>query len=453
MAQRNHSQTPGSPERPTTPTRGAMADILNFTQQITPRKTPRRYAQLRADIQARANDADEDHRALIRRIADLENQASLFQRPQKRCRRNNCAADADENIENLTTLERRCRAAGCHFALEESLFLVDPQRIWTVNKDDSFDSDNEFEDEDTRIQGQLRDVLGMLPSDAQPLRKNPMIGGSFMDGMDGERGTMSTRLRVQALANIVANVKPFATSAGRKEAFADLIGYSENTDTGDWYYKPLTAEILYDVYDGTCNLDHIFRNSLLLKLSSHPFNLPGAVGLLEGRSRMPQAKCVERMYRIKRTSPGMIANAAVLAIWLHSADVELVQIGNQTEINYTKRYEIYLARICRGLHMRKRWARDLFTYWDSILFPHAEDSLGENLSTNQQAEQDELNEAMDIFDDAPSVPSVLSASRPLRRSRLDAAGFEPRTLPHPTADKRAAAVSNAAIANATNAKR
>ncbi|KAJ7633506.1 hypothetical protein B0H17DRAFT_961770, partial [Mycena rosella] len=249
------------------------------------------------------------------------------------------------------------------FALEESLFLVDPQRIWTVNEDDSLDSDNEFEDEDTRIQGQLRD---------------------FMDGMDGERGTMSTRLRVQALANIVADVKPFATSAGRKEAFADLIGYSENTDTGDWYYKPLTAEILYDVYDGTCNLDHMFRNPLLLKITASLIRgAQGAVGLLEGRSRMPQAKCVERMYRIKRTSPGMIANAAVLAIWLHSADIELVQIGNQTEINYAKRYEIYLARICRGLRMRKRWARNLFTYWDSILFPHAEDSLGDNLSANQ----------------------------------------------------------------------
>ncbi|KAJ7675412.1 hypothetical protein B0H14DRAFT_2656480 [Mycena olivaceomarginata] len=293
-----------------------MADILNLTQQITPRKTLRCCAQLRADIQARANDTNEDHHTLIRCIADLENQA--------------------------ITLERRCRAAGRHFTLEESLFLVDPQCIWTVNEDNSFDSDNEFEDENTQIQGQLRDVLGMLPSDARPLRKNPMIGSSFMDSIDGERGTMSTHLRVQALVIIVADVKPFATSAGCKEAFADLIGYSKNTDTGDWYYMPLTAEILYNVYDGICNLDHIFRNSLLLK---------GAVGLLEGKSRMPQAKCVERMYRIKHTSPGMIANTAVLAIWLHSADVELVQIGNQTEINYAKRYEIYLKQICRGLRM------------------------------------------------------------------------------------------------------
>jgi hypothetical protein len=52
--------------------------------------------------------------------------------------------------------------------------------------------------------------------------------------------------------------KPFATSAGHKEAFTDLVGYSENTDTGDWYYKPLTAEILYDVYNGICNLVNLY---------------------------------------------------------------------------------------------------------------------------------------------------------------------------------------------------
>ncbi|KAJ7687072.1 hypothetical protein B0H14DRAFT_3534275 [Mycena olivaceomarginata] len=243
MAQRNHSHTPSFPERPTTPTRGAMADILNLTQQITPRKTLRCCAQLRADIQARANDANEDHHAPIRRIADLENQA--------------------------ITLERRCRAAGRHFTLEESLFLVDPQCIWTVNEDNSFDSDNEFEDENTQIQGQLRDVLGMLLSNARPLRKNPMIGSSV-----AERGTMSTHLRVQALVNIVADVKPFATSAGCKEALRTSSDTPRTRTPVDWYYMPLTAEILYDMYDGTCNLDHIFRNSLLLKVSSHPCNLP-----------------------------------------------------------------------------------------------------------------------------------------------------------------------------------
>jgi hypothetical protein len=91
---------------------------------------------------------------------------------------------------------------------------------------------------------------------------------------------------------------------------------------------------------------------------------------------------------------------------LHSADTELVQIGQQTEINHVKRYEIYLERICLGLRMRKRWARDLLTHWYGILFPHSEDSLGEGLSVNQQAEPDELDEAMDIFDDTPSVQSV-----------------------------------------------
>lgn len=82
-------------------------------------------------------------------------------------------------------------------------------------------------------------------------------------------------------------------------------------------------------------------------------------------------------------------------------------------VNYVKRYEIYLARICLGLRMRKRWARDLFTRWDSILFPHAEDSLDVVLSANQKSEEDELDKAMGIFDDAPSVPVPLFRSKRL----------------------------------------
>ncbi|KAJ7836880.1 hypothetical protein B0H14DRAFT_3460424 [Mycena olivaceomarginata] len=47
---------------------------------------------------------------------------------------------------------------------------------------------------------------------------------------------------------------------------------------------------------------------------------------------------------------------------------------------------------------------------------------------------------MDIFDDAPSVPSSPHRGRSAAR---------PRMPPHPTADKRAAAVFRAAVANAS----
>lgn len=65
-----------------------------------------------------------------------------------------------------------------------------------------------------------------------------------------------------------------------------------------------------------------------------------------------------------------------------------------------------LERICVGLRDGKRWARELFTHWDSIIFPHANDSLGQVVSASHQAEQDELDDAMDVFDDAPSASLV-----------------------------------------------
>ncbi|KAJ6493790.1 hypothetical protein DFH09DRAFT_947053 [Mycena vulgaris] len=279
--------------------------------------------------------------------------------------------------------------------------------------------------------------------------------------MDGSRSSTSTRLRTQALPNIVDDANLFGTSASRKEAFSADLGYFKDPDSNDWHYKPLKVPILYDVYNGAIDLDHIFRGPVLLKV--FPFHLPfyhshsfkiyaslirgprGAVGLFEGNSRRPQAKCVESIYRIRRTSPGAIANAAVLAIWLHSPDTELLLAGNESEINYGKRYEIYLERICVGLRDGKRWVRELFTYWDSIIFPHANDSLGQVVSASQQAEQDELDNAMDVFDDAPSASPVghqLYLFFSHLRVHLDAI-----STPFPTPHTRAGLQTRAAPSN------
>ncbi|KAJ6458160.1 hypothetical protein DFH09DRAFT_1115577 [Mycena vulgaris] len=70
-----------------------------------------------------------------------------------------------------------------------------------------------------------------------------------------------------------------------------------------------------------------------------------------------------------------------------------------------------LECICVGLRDGKCWARELYTYWDSIIFPHANDSLGQVVSASQQVEQDELDDTMDVFDDALSASPAPSRRR------------------------------------------
>ncbi|KAF7371553.1 hypothetical protein MVEN_00010300 [Mycena venus] len=245
----------------------------------------------------------------------------------------------------------------------------------------------------------------MLPSDARPLRKERWIMGAFLDGMDNQRSFISHRLRGPSLPNIVEDTKPFTTSRSRFDAFAGLIGHQSANDSSEAFYSPFKAEILYDMYNfRTLDVDHIFKGPILLKIHASLIRGPnGARGLFEGKSKRPQAKCIEKIYHITRTSPGAIANAATLAIWLYSPDTQLVECGDEMGIDYRKRYVEYVTQIRKGLRQEKEWATNLLKHWDGILFPRSEDSLAPSLAANTEAEEDEINEAQDTFENAPTA--------------------------------------------------
>ncbi|KAJ7343740.1 hypothetical protein DFH08DRAFT_701960, partial [Mycena albidolilacea] len=301
--------------------------------------------------------------------------------------------------------------SGRRFVLDEALFFRDPVAIWEVEEDVTFDVKREFDSKVNFIQGQLRYLLAMLPSDARPLRKERWIMGAFLDGMDNQRSFFSHRLRGPSLPNIVEDTTPFTTSRSRFDAFAGLIGHQPANDSSEAFYSPFKAEILYDVYNGSLNVDHIFKGPVLLKIHASLIRGPnGARGLFEGRSKRPQAKCIEKIYHIMRTLPGAIANAAALAIWLYSPDTQLVECGDETGIDYRKRYVQYVTQIRKGLRQEKEWATNLLKHWDGILFPHSEDTLAPSLTANAKAEEDKINKAQDAFENAPTASVVCHLS-------------------------------------------
>ncbi|KAJ7196838.1 hypothetical protein GGX14DRAFT_303646, partial [Mycena pura] len=210
---------------------------------------------------------------------------------------------------------------GRHFLVQEALFLVDPD-VFTVDIDEDFDPRDEFSSDKNKIQGQLRQIMHYLPDDVKRLRTTELISGAFTDGMASQRSSTSNRLRGASLSKIVDNVKPFETSSGRFNAFAELIGYQPGTDTREPYYSKLDVPLLYDAWQGKKDLNSLFRNPIILK-----------------------------------------------SIWLHSADTQLVEIGDETGINYRERHSYYLQRILDGLADNKAWAVGLLAHWDQILFP------------------------------------------------------------------------------------
>ncbi|KAJ6583668.1 hypothetical protein B0H10DRAFT_1962107 [Mycena sp. CBHHK59/15] len=364
------SNLPSSSPLPSSPSR-ATDDLLDLVQQMTPSKPPDVLRRLRRNLQSRVNDVQEDTSSLKRCITDLENQSATTahlrkQRPCCPCRRFN----------------QRTREKGRHFLVQEALFLVDTD-VFTVDEDEDFDPKDEF----TSARTKFKASFGELCATSRTI-----------------------------LAKIVDSVKPFETSSGRFNAFAELIGYQPGTDTREPYYSKLDVSLLYDGWQGKKDVNSLFRNPIILKTYASVIRGPnGADGLFSSKLKRPAAKMVEKMYKICHSVPGAIVNSTILALWLHSADTQLVEIGDETGINYSEHHSYYLQRILDGLADNKDWAVGLLAYWDQILFPDTDTPRDVGGSAGNQCLEAEEDEE-DFFDSAPACETrpAPSPTTPLR---------------------------------------
>ncbi|KAJ7731033.1 hypothetical protein B0H16DRAFT_1773273 [Mycena metata] len=377
------SSQPPSP--PTTP----HNELLELTHKLTPSKTPRA-------------------------LADISNQLGNAPPPRKRRFRHSRATAAENEVENPNNLEERVRDVGRLYAIQYPLFLsTDAVALFATPLDPAFKEATEFATKKSRIQGQLRDIIDILPNDAKDftIRKHEWVARCFEDGLSGQRSNCNTRIRQDSAtyiaanttfkdlsqnppANISVNIEDLNSSSSRFNAFAERIGYQEATSNGDAFYSPLkAAEVLFKDYDGTMNPSKIFRGPALLS------------GLFQGESKLPSARVIERQRHIVRSVPGAIVNSAVLAIWFYSADTQLLSEGDETKINYKQLAEAFMRQICEGMRDNADWVKGLFRYWDDIIFPHADNSHSHTLSDNHKAVCDEID-AMDAAFKAATVPRV-----------------------------------------------
>ncbi|KAJ6627811.1 hypothetical protein B0H10DRAFT_310305 [Mycena sp. CBHHK59/15] len=389
-----------------------LNELLALTQQLTPSKSPRTVRKIRQQIQVQANDAQEEHVNLKRRAVDAEQQADTTRKRRKTRKRGDRARDAEDSEVNAQTTEIRIRDAGRYFAVQKAIFLID-EDVMNTDENEDFDVDHEFDSSENELQGQLRDILAVLPDQVKPKIKQLWVQDSFLDGLHSQRASIRYRLRTEALHVIVEDVKVFATSASRFDAFSELIGYKRATETSEAFYDRFEVPILYDQWDGKIDLDHLFRGNRLLEVFASVIRGPrGAEGLFEGKYKLPQAKCLERIHKIVRITPGAIVSAAILAIWLFSADTQLVKVGDETNIDYAFRHRVYIRRIREALRDKKAWVVGLLDYWNRILFPNSDKSRDHGAVGNEMLEDDEQLD--DIFAQAPSamertVPQVTSS--------------------------------------------
>ncbi|KAJ7274739.1 hypothetical protein C8J57DRAFT_1312634 [Mycena rebaudengoi] len=336
MSNHSHSQSSSRQQTPD-PDQDFTATQKQLILLCTPRKSGNELAQvcssafhfgwsdstqLRARLCASVDDHDRAVTNLKRRLEDAENQSN---NPRKRGRRARNHRAQDDEVSS----EIRVRQTG-------------------RNSDD-----------DIR-QGQLRELLDILPTDLAPFMSREWFAKALSDGMDSQCSNSRTRLRKAALPHVLGDDIPpsrLATPDSRILHFQFKIGY--NADDND--YQLWNVPFLHEDESATLDFKKLFRHPLLLKVFAALIRGPsGAEGVMEGSSKLPKANTMQKMFQITYTTPGAIASSAIWVLWLFSGDETFAPVGDITGIDYHLRHEEYLSKILEGLRLNKRWARDLF---------------------------------------------------------------------------------------------
>ncbi|KAF8182253.1 hypothetical protein K438DRAFT_1601054 [Mycena galopus ATCC 62051] len=313
-------------------------------------------------------------------------------RPRKRARPQRANSDSDENSEeDEGRAEGRVRKAGHKYVLLEApWFSKAAPRIFEAKKTEPYNELQRFNTVKSKVQGELR---------------------AFRKGMDRQRSNTSSRLR-NYIGTVFAHHIPGRVASGDdiadatiRAGYFDLIGGRtvEKEVNGAVVrkreYNAFDARVLHSDMAEKFNVETFLRSELLIHVTAALVYGPQkARSLATNTGSGSTTSCMADIHGVTHTTPGMVANAAILTCWTLSADVELQRRGKQTAIDWLKMHEDIHAYLIDGIHQKRSPVITLFRAWDDELFPDTETSLGTSAdSDGASANQSGLQQALEVL--------------------------------------------------------
>ncbi|KAG1883636.1 hypothetical protein F4604DRAFT_1920146 [Suillus subluteus] len=202
--------------------------------------------------------------------------------------------------------------------------------------------------------GVKAELFHFIPAEECELMNYQSFGSQFGRGVSNARSEMASDVKACAGAILSLNTNIF------------IWGYKQHEDPrcralllsphGDYTKfapvlfptpeKPVPNEMLK-----SAKLVQVLKVSLFGKSSL------AATGAASSRTKA-------KIWKLRATTPGMIAAAAVVAIFLLSGDAELTEIGETTKIPYHKYHNFFHQRLLTG----GSWARQVFLFFNDALF-------------------------------------------------------------------------------------
>ncbi|KAG1865547.1 hypothetical protein DFJ58DRAFT_838653 [Suillus subalutaceus] len=250
--------------------------------------------------------------------------------------------------------------------------------------------------------GVRAELFKFIPEEERELMSYQNFGSQFGRGVSNARSEMASDVKSCASAIFGLNASIF------------IRGYKRNEDPN---CRPLLlsphgeytkfAPVLFPRPDNpvphqllkTAKLVQVLKVSLFDKSSLAP------TGAASSRTKA-------KIWKLRAITPGMIAAAAVVAIFLLSGDAELTEIGDTTKIPYREYHNFYRQRLLTG----GAWAHQVITFFNDALFSGTssyvppstalnDDGLGHTWEEDfNRAIEDELEEPV-VDDGTPPIPS------------------------------------------------
>ncbi|EGO19257.1 hypothetical protein SERLADRAFT_443304 [Serpula lacrymans var. lacrymans S7.9] len=351
------SDSPDSNEHPSS----AQKPISNTESdsdlsQISLRMSPASLYKAARNAQIAANAAKEEAKTMRRKYDDAMNevhQDESVERGSKKEKKTKSSRDDDTHHEQVI------KGLGHQFEITHALWLHEPTKTFQTTIDDEYDKLDRFGSTAAKVQGQLRDILDIVPATYHGDLPNHWLGRS---------NSGQTQLLVFDLE------------------FSEDIGRVENAN-GTSTYHPWNVSVLHRDYKGRFDIQTVFLNPILQKTMSCIIRGPASViAMNEGESSRAARnnETMDLKWGLNHTTPGMVAASAVLARWALSPDECLKEKGNESGIRWHDDFDNYLEYLLSGLQKQKKSVLNIFREWDQVLFPNTSHGLAGQLSNTDR---------------------------------------------------------------------
>ncbi|KAF8149986.1 hypothetical protein B0H34DRAFT_757228 [Crassisporium funariophilum] len=396
--------------------------------------TPADLLKMARLYEVEKNAATAEVKRLSCKLADItnddnnNNNDSNNRSKRRRTRNESPNSDSDEEDTPSTNRsdEHFVYQAGHKFFLVHAPWIHSADDIFDAEVDDHYDPAERFENDENKLQGQLKEVFDLLHMrfQQQALRQR-WLRRQFVNGLNTQQYNTATRICRNCASILGASKTDLLQAETRKTKFCEEIGWVNTSGV----YSSVDVPILHKDWGGEYSLSSVFLNPKLMGVSLLCFTqtylktifltqlyIAMICGPMAGKHFMngtllhPQTETMARIHSIHNITPGAIATCGVLARWALSADESLQEVGSSTGIRYFSDYQEYLTILVTGLRQKKKSIINIIKHWDEKIFPDSESSL---VRGKQSDESSGLKKAMDLLaadseeedgtDDQPAV--------------------------------------------------